>query len=69
MNHTTVIERQSWVPLKVGSKLTYLARNSVSYLLKCAHSLMLDIMQPVLKKHGFTFIHYVILSWLRDGGG
>jgi DNA-binding MarR family transcriptional regulator len=27
---------------------------------------MLDVMGPVLEKHRFTFIQYVILSWLRD---
>jgi DNA-binding MarR family transcriptional regulator len=67
MNDTTVIERQSQVPLKVGSKLTYRARNSVSYLLKRAHSFMLDVMEPVLKKHELTFIQYLILAWLREG--
>jgi hypothetical protein len=67
MNGRTAIERPSRVPLKVGSKLTYQARNSVSYLLKRAHSLMLDVMEPVLEKqHGFTSTQYVILSWLRD---
>lgn len=28
---------------------------------------MLDILDPVLEQHGFTFIQYVILAWLRDG--
>jgi DNA-binding MarR family transcriptional regulator len=46
---------------------TYRAQNSVGYLIKRAHSLMLDVLEPVLEKHGFTFIQYVILSWLRDG--
>jgi DNA-binding MarR family transcriptional regulator len=67
MNDTTVIERQSRVPLKVGSKLIYQGRNSVAYLLKRAHSFMLDVMEPVLEKPGLTFIQYLILSWLRDG--
>jgi DNA-binding MarR family transcriptional regulator len=35
--------------------------------MKRAHSLMLDVLEPVLEKHGFTFVQYVILSWLRDG--
>jgi DNA-binding MarR family transcriptional regulator len=46
---------------------TYRAQESVGYLIKRAHSLMLDIMEPVLEERGFTFIQYVILSWLRDG--
>jgi DNA-binding MarR family transcriptional regulator len=46
---------------------TYRARNSIGYLMKRAHSLMLDVLEPVLEKHGFTFVQYVILSCLRDG--
>jgi DNA-binding MarR family transcriptional regulator len=46
---------------------TYRAQKSIGYLIKRAHSLMLDVMEPVLVERGFTFIQYVILSWLRDG--
>src|ERR1700737_2444884 len=46
---------------------TYRAQKSVGYLVKRAHSLMLDILEPMLEERGFTFIQYVILSWLRDG--
>jgi DNA-binding MarR family transcriptional regulator len=46
---------------------TYKAQNSVGYLIKRAHSLMLDVLEPMLEERGFTFIQYVILSWLRDG--
>jgi DNA-binding MarR family transcriptional regulator len=46
---------------------TYRAQKSVGYLIKRAHSLMLDAMEPVLEARGFTFIQYVILAWLRDG--
>jgi DNA-binding MarR family transcriptional regulator len=28
---------------------------------------MHDIMDPVLEAHGFSFVQYVILAWLRDG--
>jgi DNA-binding MarR family transcriptional regulator len=45
---------------------TYRAQNGIGYLIKRAHSLMLDVLEPVLEKHGFTFVQYVILSWLRD---
>jgi DNA-binding MarR family transcriptional regulator len=46
---------------------TYRAQSSVGYLVKRAHSLMLDVLEPLLEGHGFSFVHYVILSWLRDG--
>jgi DNA-binding MarR family transcriptional regulator len=55
------------VPKQHYQVSTYRAQNSVGYLIKRAHSLMLDVLEPVLEKHGFTFIQYVILSWLRDG--
>jgi DNA-binding MarR family transcriptional regulator len=46
---------------------TYKAQMSVGYLVKRAHSLMLDIMEPVIEQRGFSFIQYVVLSALRDG--
>jgi DNA-binding MarR family transcriptional regulator len=46
---------------------TYRAQESIGYLVKRSHSLMHDIMDPVLEAHGFSFIQYVILAWLRDG--
>jgi DNA-binding MarR family transcriptional regulator len=46
---------------------TYRAQSSIGYLMKRAHSLMLDVMEPLVEEHGFTFIQWVILSWLRDG--
>jgi len=46
---------------------TYKAQLSVGYLVKRAHSLMLDIMEPVIEHRGFSFIQYVVLSALRDG--
>ena len=46
---------------------TYKSQNSVGYLLKRAHSLMLAVLEPMLAERGFSFIQYVILSWLRDG--
>src|SRR6202051_175331 len=46
---------------------TYKAQTSVGYLTKRTHSLILDAMEPVLEERGFSFIQYVILSWLRDG--
>jgi DNA-binding MarR family transcriptional regulator len=46
---------------------TYKAQNSVGYLIKRAHSMMLDVLEPVFEEQGFSYIQYVILSWLRDG--
>jgi len=46
---------------------TYRAQSSIGYLMKRAHSLMLDVMEPLLEARGFSFVQYVILSWLRDG--
>jgi DNA-binding MarR family transcriptional regulator len=46
---------------------TYRAQSSVGYLIKRAHSLMLDVMEPVLEERGFSFVQYVILVWLREG--
>ena len=46
---------------------TYRAQSSIGYLVKRANSLMMDVMEPVLEERGFSFIQYVILSWLRDG--
>jgi DNA-binding MarR family transcriptional regulator len=55
------------VPKRHYQVSTYRAQNSIGYLMKRAHSLMLDVLEPVLEKHGFTFVQYVILSWLREG--
>jgi len=46
---------------------TYRAQDSVGYLVKRSHSLMMDVMEPLFEARGFTFIQYVILSWVRDG--
>jgi DNA-binding MarR family transcriptional regulator len=46
---------------------SYRVQNNVGYLLKRAHSLMLNVIEPMLERRGFSYIQYVILSWLRDG--
>jgi DNA-binding MarR family transcriptional regulator len=46
---------------------TYRTQKSVGYLIKRAHSLTLDVLEPVLEERGFSFIQYVILSWVKDG--
>jgi DNA-binding MarR family transcriptional regulator len=46
---------------------TYRAQDSLGYLIKRAQSLMMDVMEPVFEAHGFTFLQYIILAWLRDG--
>ena len=46
---------------------TYKAQTSIGYLVKRVASLMATIMEPVFEAHGFTFVQYQILVWLRDG--
>lgn len=46
---------------------TYRAQSSVGYHIKRANSLMLDVLEPVFEAHGFTFVQYQVLAWLRDG--
>jgi len=46
---------------------SYRAQESIGYLVKRSHSLLLDMLEPVLEAHGFSFIQYVMLAWLRDG--
>jgi DNA-binding MarR family transcriptional regulator len=46
---------------------TYKAQNSVGYLIKRAQSMMLDVLEQVFEEQGFSYVQYVILSWLRDG--
>ena len=46
---------------------TYKSQLSLGYLVKCSHSLMLDVMEPLFESHGFSFVQYVILAALRDG--
>lgn len=46
---------------------TYKSQLSIGYLVKRAHSLMLDVMEPVIEQLGFSFIQYVIMATLRDG--
>src|SRR5580658_5468297 len=46
---------------------TYKAQNSIGYLIKRAQSMLLDVLEQVFAEQGFSYIQYVILSWLRDG--
>lgn len=46
---------------------SFKAQQSLGYLLKRAHSLTLDLLEPVLEERGFSLIQYVILLSLRDG--
>jgi DNA-binding MarR family transcriptional regulator len=46
---------------------TYRAQDSVGYLTKRSHSLIMGSLEPVFEARGFTFIQYVVLSALRDG--
>src|SRR5580698_2398103 len=55
------------MPKQHYEQSTYWTQLGLGYLVKRAHSMMLDIMEPVFEARGFTFIQYVIMSWLRDG--
>lgn len=47
---------------------TYKAQNSVGYLIKRAQSMMLDVLErEVFAERDFTYLQYVILTWVRDG--
>jgi DNA-binding MarR family transcriptional regulator len=55
------------MPKQHYEQSTYRTQNGIGYLVKRAHSMMLDVMEPVFEARGFTFIQYVIMSWVRDG--
>jgi DNA-binding MarR family transcriptional regulator len=46
---------------------TYTAQSSIGYLIKRAHSMMMDVLENLFAERGFSFIHYAILTWVRDG--
>jgi DNA-binding MarR family transcriptional regulator len=46
---------------------TYKAQNSIGYLIKRGQSMMMDVLEQLFVERGFTFIQYVILTWVRDG--
>ncbi len=45
---------------------TFSSHSSVGYLAKRAHWLMLDLVEPLLARHGLTYAQYIILVLLRD---
>jgi DNA-binding MarR family transcriptional regulator len=40
---------------------------SLGYLIKCAHSLMSNVVEAALMDQGFTYFQYAVLLQLRDG--
>jgi len=46
---------------------TYRAQTNIGYLMKRAHSMLVDLVEPVLEAHGLNFVQYAILMILRDG--
>ena len=46
---------------------TYRAKSSVGYLVKRAHAMVMEAMEPALAEQGFTFTQWVVLMYLRDG--
>src|SRR3984957_17209577 len=55
------------MPKQHYEQSTYRTQLGLGYLVKRAHSMMLHTREPVFEARGFTFIQYVIMSWLRDG--
>jgi DNA-binding MarR family transcriptional regulator len=46
---------------------SFLGSTSPGYLLKRAHSALVDKLEPVIEARGFTFTQYVALMYLREG--
>ena len=46
---------------------TYTAKSSVGYLIKRAHAMLMDVLENLFADRGFSFIHYAILTYVRDG--
>ncbi|MDE0856152.1 MAG: MarR family transcriptional regulator [Nevskia sp.] len=45
---------------------SYTTTNSVGYLVKRAHGINLDALEPKLAEHGLTFTQYAVLMSVRD---
>jgi DNA-binding MarR family transcriptional regulator len=54
------------VPKQHYKASTYSSHSSVGYLAKRAHSLLLDLVEPLLEQHGLTYAQYFVLVMLRD---
>jgi DNA-binding MarR family transcriptional regulator len=46
---------------------SYTTQSSIGYLVKRAHGLCLDVLEPELAQRGLTFTQYAILMSVRDG--
>ena len=46
---------------------TYTPKSSVGYLIKRAHAMLMDVLENLFADRGFSFIHYAILTYVRDG--
>jgi DNA-binding MarR family transcriptional regulator len=46
---------------------TYQAQDSIGYLIKRAHLLLVDRLEMVIEGSGLTFTQWVVLMYLRDG--
>jgi DNA-binding MarR family transcriptional regulator len=46
---------------------TYTAKSSVGYLIKRSHAMLMDLLENLFADRGFSFIHYAILTYVRDG--
>jgi len=46
---------------------TYQSQSSIGYLTKRAHSLFVDLVEPLLERHGLTYAQFIVLKLLREG--
>lgn len=46
---------------------TYRVKGSIGYLLKRAHALLVEQIEPLFEKHELNFTQWVVLMYLRDG--
>lgn len=46
---------------------SYTTQTSIGYLVKRAHGINLDALEPDLARHGLTFTQYAVLMSVRDG--
>jgi DNA-binding MarR family transcriptional regulator len=46
---------------------TYTLESSIGYLVKRGHSMIMDVLENLFADHGFSFIQYAILTYVRDG--
>jgi DNA-binding MarR family transcriptional regulator len=61
-----LVHRQS-LPRQQYKVPPHQAEASIGYLVRRAHSLIMEIIEPSLARKGLTFLQYMILKLLREG--